>query len=394
MISKLHIENFKALRDVSLDLTPLHVLIGPNNSGKTSILEAINALCRSVDFPLSHSFLGHWKGHELVYRGSRADVALTAHIHGDDGKESFCYTLGCRFHSDPQRLAVVSNESFSDDNGKVLFSIREQQQTHVCHSSQTGGAGTAEEQEAAKRVHRYLSGVHYYRWDARQLALPVAPDSSRRFRMDQTGFGLALCLDDILGYDRERFMRMEARFRAIFPEIASIKLLPEAAYKAVNDPSHAVPLLNVTEGKGIYFQFADNTTLVPASQASDGVLMVLAYLTVLSLPRPPRVLLVEEPENGIHPGRLQDVLRILRDSISERNTTQVLLTTHSPYVVDLFSPEEVTLCRRDDDQILTKKLSESKMVRDQLDVFSLGEIWTSEGDERIASAEPVGGATP
>ena len=211
--------------------------------------------------------------------------------------------------------------------------------------------------------------------------------------MDSTGFGLALCLDDILGYDRDQFVRMESRFRAIFPEINSVKLMPEPAYRASNDPNQAVPLLNVSEGKGIYFEFADGPALVPASQASDGVLLVLAYLTVLSLPKPPRVLLVEEPENGIHPGRLQDVLKILRDLISERKTTQVLLTTHSPYVVDLFSPEEVTLCRRENEQIVTKKLSESKMVRDQLDVFSLGEIWTSEGDERIASTEPVGGAT-
>jgi hypothetical protein len=47
-----------------------------------------------------------------------------------------------------------------------------------------------------------LRGVHIYRWDARFLALPVAPDVNRRFRMEPTGFGLALCLDDILGYDR------------------------------------------------------------------------------------------------------------------------------------------------------------------------------------------------
>jgi len=391
MISKLRIENFKALRDVSIDLTPLHVLIGPNNSGKTSILEALNALCRSVDAPLTQAFVGHWKGHELVRCGSTKDVILTADILGDDRRERFQYMLGCRFHAEPQRQAVVSEEVFRESNQEVIFSSKGQSDSHVCanHQNIVGAL-----RDAVQKTHRYLSGVHYYRWDARQLALPAAPDSSRRFRMDPTGFGLALCLDDILGYDRDRFMRMEARFRGIFPEIASIKLLPEVAYKAVNDASHAVPLLNVTEGKGIYFQFADSTALVPASQASDGVLMVLAYLTVLSLPKPPRVLLVEEPENGIHPARLQDVLKILRDSISERNATQVLLTTHSPYVVDLFSPEEVTLCRREKDEITTKKLSESKMVRDQLDVFSLGEIWTSEGDERIANAEPVGGATP
>ena len=46
MITRFQVQNYKALRDVTLDLTPMHVLIGPNDAGKTSILEAITALCR------------------------------------------------------------------------------------------------------------------------------------------------------------------------------------------------------------------------------------------------------------------------------------------------------------------------------------------------------------
>lgn len=125
--------------------------------------------------------------------------------------------------------------------------------------------------------------------------------------------------------------------------------------------------------------------MVSASQVSDGVLLILAYLTVLYLPQPPRVVLVEEPENGIHPKRLQDVLRILRDLVKEQAHTQVILTTHSPYVVDLFEPNEVTLCQMEKDgSVSVCPLSKSKTVREQLDVFTLGEIWTAEGDEALA----------
>ena len=44
MITRFQVQNYKALRDVTLDLTPMHVLIGPNDTGKTSILEAMTAL--------------------------------------------------------------------------------------------------------------------------------------------------------------------------------------------------------------------------------------------------------------------------------------------------------------------------------------------------------------
>ena len=66
MITRFHVQNYKALRDVTLDLTPMHVLIGPNDAGKTSILEAITALCRSVDYPLNQAFTGSWQDSDLV----------------------------------------------------------------------------------------------------------------------------------------------------------------------------------------------------------------------------------------------------------------------------------------------------------------------------------------
>lgn len=134
--------------------------------------------------------------------------------------------------------------------------------------------------------------------------------------------------------------------------------------------------------------------MIRASQASDGVLLILAYLTVLHLPKPhaQRVVLVEEPENGIHPRHLEDVLNILRDLVRQQEHTQVVMTTHSPYVVDLFQPEEVTLCRkREDGSIEARRLSESHIVLDQLDVFTLGEIWTGEGDDALSPASSAQG---
>src|SRR5207248_8570407 len=74
MIQRLKIENYKALRDVRIELTPLHVLIGPNDSGKTSVLEALAALCRSADQPLPNCFTGSWAGRDLVWHGATEPV--------------------------------------------------------------------------------------------------------------------------------------------------------------------------------------------------------------------------------------------------------------------------------------------------------------------------------
>ena len=62
------------------------------------------------------------------------------------------------------------------------------------------------------------------------------------------------------------------------------------------------------------------------------------------------------------------------------------MTTHSPYVLDYFSPNEVTLCKQDSDgSVSVSQLSQSRIVNEQLDIFTLGEIWTAEGDDSIRS---------
>lgn len=392
MISRFRVQNYKALHDVVINLTPIHVLIGPNDSGKTSILEAIAALCRSVDRPLPNAFTGTWDGRELVWMGKR-DLAIALEVEITDPDEPFTYGLSCSCL--PRERAMRVETEYVDappEHHHTDLTHKGFNRSQVCRIATEGLAVAEELQNLAEMVSDTLQGVESFRWDGRFLALPVAPDSKRRFRLDSSGFGLALLLDDILGFDRNRFNRLEDRFRAIFPAVKSIKLIPERAFKSPVDDPEQIPKLQELDGKGLYFEFEGIAKPVSARQVSDGILLILAYLALLHLPQPPRVLLVEEPENGIHPKRLEDVLSILRELVSEQSHTQVVLTTHSPYVVDHFQPDEVTLCQKGKDgSVSVHRLSESKTVREQLDVFTLGEIWTAEGETGIVqSAAPAG----
>ncbi len=385
MITRFRVRNYKALRDITLDLTPIHVLIGPNDSGKTSILEALATLCRSVDHPLPQAFVGSWQGADLVWKGDIEQlVGLEAEV--GIGKKTCTYRFACRFL--PQGRDVrIKDEALTFDPSSEPVTLRrgEANSTIIYSIILQNQRATDEERHAAQELYNALSGVHLYRWVPRLLSLPVAPHSQSRFRMEATGFGLALCLDDMLGYDRRRFDDLENRFKQIFPEVNSIMLMREPAFTGPVDDPEQIPMLQRADGKGLHFRYNGNGQELSASQVSDGMLLVLAYLTVLYLPQPPRVLLIEEPENGIHPRRLQDVLQILRELITEQGYTQIILTTHSPYVVDQFQPEEVSLCHKEEDgSVLVHRLSESQTVREQIDLFTLGEIWTAEGDEVLA----------
>ena len=390
MIKQFRVQNYKALRDVTLNLTPIHVLIGPNDSGKTSLLEAVTALCLSVDHPLADSFLGQWEGHSLVTRDGKSNVGLFAR------SDEVEYGIHCAFSSQGRRCDLAGRscripESRQDSGETPNNETTTSNQRWVLQplpSQQSGSTEVGELEKAARvqaMVLNQLSGVEYYRLIPSVLALPVAPDSRLGFHLEVSGFGLARYLDELLGQDRMRFDQLEARFRELFRDVKSIKLVSEPGYRVAPDRSRHVPVLGKAEGKGIYFELESAGFAVSASQMSDGMLLVLAYLALLHSPTPPRVLLIEEPENGIHPKRLQEVLAILRQLVSEQQHTQIILTTHSPYVLDSFQPEEVTLCRKNaDGAVSVRRLSESKTVREQIDIFSLGEIWTAAGDEDLA----------
>jgi predicted ATPase len=343
MITRFHVQNYKALRDVTLELTPIHVLIGPNDSGKTSIFEALLAVSRFVQTGnWNLAFQACWQGRELVWRDA-VEPIVSFNIGLTEGGQETTSQASCRF---------ATTEKFVQNHASNIHPL----------------------------LQANCSALQSFRWIPSHLALPVAFQQQTRLVMEPSGFGLALFLVDILDYDRKLFERLEERFREFFPYIRGIRPIRELGYRRIYEPNPDAP------GYGISFELADNGHILPAAQASDGLLLVLAYLALLYSPEPPRVLLIEEPENGIHPRRLRDVLKVLKELIHDQDRTQVLLTTHSPYVVDQFRPEEVTLCLKGaDGAVTTHRLSDSKTVREQMDIFQLGEIWTAEGDEALAT---------
>lgn len=285
------------------------------------------------------------------------------------------------------RVAKVSRETIEISSNRLEFA-NELDSSRICRVIRGGRRDPDVDRRIAEQVHTLLAGVHFARWYPPLMALPVALAAARQYRIDPTGFGLAVCLDDILGYDRTAFTDLEDQLRLVFPALEAIRLSPEPAFKSPPDDSMGSPPVKAQQGKGLAFKFKGISQDVPASQVSDGLLLVLGYLALAHLPKPPAFVLVEEPENGVHPQRLRTVTDILRQ-VATKQRTQVVLTTHSPYVVDLFAPEEITVCRREQDgAVAVRRLSDSRIVQEQSSLFTLGEIWTSEGEEALINSAP------
>jgi len=322
MIKAIQFKNFKALRDTTLPLGHLTLLIGPNGSGKSTALEGLSI--RSL-------------GPQDVTAGVRLEGNTAVRITIEWGEP---------------HLGVRSVRELTAPGYRKLRHLDEG----------TRGSG---ESSHAPAVQNALASSRVYSLDATVLARPVrlAP----KMHLGRNGEGLAGVLDRLRDDEPERWEALNEELGRWLPEFDQILFdTPTEGHRAIK--------LRTRIGKHA----------IPAADISQGTLLALAILTLAYLPDPPPIVSLEEPGRGIHPRLLrhvQDAMYRLAypDSVGEtRPPTQVIATTHSPYMLDLFRdhPEEIVIASKVEGNIQFQRLSEMDHIEEILgEDAPLGEIW-------------------
>lgn len=200
--------------------------------------------------------------------------------------------------------------------------------TGVGHAILARSRGAWSEHHVDDEARDALGGHHMLRLQPASLREPtalIAEGSPLRF-LDEHGLGLPSVYDAILSRDVAKYMELSSRLAKMFPGIKNVSLL---------NTNQQTKSLGVTLSDGFF---------VSSAAVSDGLLRWLAFAALPHLARMALVL-VEEPENGLHPAATRDVMTLLRE-LSQK--TQVVIATHSPAVAQELQPEEVTVLRRDD----------------------------------------------
>jgi predicted ATPase len=163
-------------------------------------------------------------------------------------------------------------------------------------------------------------GVQVLRLNSEAMRRPCPPGSPRAFQPD--GSNLPLVVEQLSRENPDRMDAWAAHLRTCLPNVQKIR--------TVIRPHDLNSYLVVTYGSGLE---------VPSWSLSDGTLRVLAMTLLAYVPDLRGPILIEEPENGIHPKAIETVYQSLR-SIYD---VQVLAATHSPVIVGLAKPEDL-LC--------------------------------------------------
>ncbi|MBE2215210.1 MAG: ATP-binding protein [Opitutaceae bacterium] len=203
--------------------------------------------------------------------------------------------------------------------------------------------------------------------DPGALARPVVRDTAPVLGPD--GAGLAAALAALRRGDATRWSALLAEFRRMLPDYADI---------IAGQTVEGLMAFSVADVRG---------RNLPARNLSQGTLVILAILALVFAPERPTVLCLEEIERGIHPRLLRDVRDLLyrlsfpEDCGDTAPAVQVITTTHSPYILDLFAdtPEDVILATRagGTEGASFKRLSDVPEVGELMREGRLGDLWYS-----------------
>ena len=402
LFESLHLTNLLSFRDTEVDLGPLNILIGPNASGKSNLLEAL-AVLQATPEDLAGFLRRNGPVSDWVWKGSSSHrpasnsatlVAVLDNPYGGHlAEKRLTYSLEIAVNSD--RLQVVSEKLeniqpyqsfqprpfyyFSIDNGYGRISpartrgegtdygSTEPPDESLTRLTPENFAPTRSVMSQVRdpinfpvmtRTARRLAGMRIYRdVDARKNSparRPQATDGDIEFLDDDLG-NLALIANDLY-QTREIAALIDSNLQRFYQVYDSLRF-------------------RVFGGT---IQLAANETgmasAIPATRLSDGTIRFVALVSILCHPNPPELVCIEEPELSMHPDAIPLLAELLK-AMSER--TQVVITTHSPELVDQFTsePEAVIVCERGfDGDTQLRRLSQDDLA-DWLSDYRLGELW-------------------
>lgn len=390
MLTRVEINGFKSFQDFSLDLEPLFMVLGPNSAGKSNLFDALAVISRLAQMEVSSALQGgrgsirdqfsHTSdgiaetmsfGIELLLSDTnspaslaqtrfRYELALSRKELASGREELSILRESLRPIANPGDRWIANHPELARfaryDAGEVLLEyghdlqlsvslieddidttpeqLRAIQASHAAVTRDRGGAqgelgGTMIRSipavtdktilaEVGSAVGLHISAVarELRSWRFLHLGMAALRESSERAasaRLASDGSNLPTAL---AGLPKEVGARVQADLVELVPGLKSIQVT------TTNDEL------------GVEATFSDGQRY-PQRVLSDGTLRLLALLTMLHSAAPGALVAYEEPENGLFPGRLRELLRRMRALVQRHDTlpVQVILNGHSPAII-------------------------------------------------------------
>lgn len=375
MIDSLRIRNFRSIALLETDLPRFACLVGPNGAGKSNLVDAI-AFARDVACEGSPVAGQDRPAAGLRYHGAEPnepiDIELrvgTPHVPGVSG-----FQYRCALIPDGKHEVLESVTGLPGDGGPLPGAPgrvvpRRSPSARLSPSAEPGAGGPANsehghdhppEPERSRERPPFpqalatMKGWRFY--DYRPLLLKQPNPAHAPPSLAREGGNFASYLRAVHdGHPRE-FDHIEEQLKKSFPEVEAL----------------VTPTTRDQTYVGVREKWWKQ--ILSGPQLSDGLVEFLAHLVVLYGPEEPTLLCFETPERHLHARLLEKLVAMLKDA---SRSYQVILTTHSPALLNHLRLEDLLLVGRDDGRTIVQRPAQLEGVGESLRGWALGDAYTS-----------------
>ena len=390
-LRKVRIENYKAIVDSGrIDFSPFTLLIGNNGSGKSSLIEGLEALRSLGTETTDDAFLGPRAIEHVINKAKKIgrvsgdqEVARTSerlrfsgsgrlfsneHLHGiGAGRDIYRDGVAFRFTTElaPVRqgdgLLITSERLTSHAGGKI-----ERHSNGLVEVTDTGGKVPADGRLVGltDSILRFELGSFFSSWQIlglvpEHMGMPVPRRTALRSKtLLRDGSNVAEILNLLAKDNREVFDSIIDTMKQIL------------GYAERMDPRQDLGAI-----RSRFIELDEREFTVPGWMLSTGTLRIIALLIALRWPRFPTLICIEEIENGLDPTTLNLLLNEIKIA-TEKKRIQVIATTHSPYLLDQVDVDQVILVQRQAGVPHFLRPSQSRHVEAFVDQFDPGRLYT------------------
>ena len=356
MIGYIEIEGFKSIKKMQLTLSPINILIGSNGSGKSnfvSFFKMVNAISNQK----FQQFVAEEKTDNLLHFGRKNTEKLEGKL---IFKDSYDTNVNNAYYFD--LMPTKENGLFfateasgynvdRDAKSQNYFSHHFVRESGILNSTFTRDIYLKTYFSDIKIFHFHdTSPTSYLRREC---------DINDNIYFKPDGRNLPAFLYLLKVNHPKTYTRIEKTIQTVAPYIDKLILEPK--------------LLNTNEIELRWVDIGDSESSFSAYQLSDGTLRFIALTVLLMQPNPPSVIIIDEPELGLHPFAIGKLAGMIQAASKQ---TQIIVATQSPGLVNHFLPEDIIIVDRDieEKQSIFKRLTSNDLAS-WLEDYSLGNLW-------------------
>jgi predicted ATPase len=342
-LDSLRIAGYKSIRDQTIELQPLNVLIGANGAGKSNFIGVFRFLGELFGRSLRLAVAREGGPDRILFFGRKKTDRLVAELRFPRGEYS------CE-------LVPTATDSMVFGSERITFDGQGDGPAKTVHL----GMGHQETALADLRD-PVIQAVHS--WTAYHFH-----DTSAEAKVKQTGdLNDNAALRPDAGNLAAYLYRLQETQPASFRNIVDVIRMAAPFFDSFNlRPNPLNP-----DTIRLEWQEVGSDGYFDANSLSDGTLRFISLVTLLLQPELPSILLLDEPELGLHPYAITVLADLLRSAATR---AQIVVSTQSVTLVNQFSPEDVIVVDRIGGESVFRRLSSADLA-DWMDDYALGELW-------------------